>query len=293
MILQNKDTLGLVSTLGVFVAAVFRMIPSINKIIASYQDLKYFNSSIDVLYNELKLDQNQNKELKNLEKVNLNSKITVSNLDFKYVDESSVLKKINLTINKGETIGVVGPSGSGKSTLIDLISGLHNPSSGEIMVDGISIFNNIRGWQDKIGYVGQTIFLKNDSIRENIAFGLSENKINNKAIIDSLKAAQLENFIDSLPEGLNTIVGERGVQLSGGQRQRIGIARALYNNPDVLIFDEATASLDTKTEFDVMQSINLLRGIKTIIIVAHRLSALKDCDFVYRVNKGVLSKIND
>ena len=293
MILQNKDTTGLISTLAVFVAAVFRMIPSINKIIASYQDLKYYNSSIDVLYNELKLDLNQNKELKNLGKVNLNNKITISDLHFKYGDEPFVLKKINLTINKGETIGVVGPSGSGKSSLIDLISGLHIPSSGEIMVDGISIFNNIRGWQDKIGYVGQTIFLKNNSIRENIAFGLSENKINNKAVIDSLKAAQLENFIDSLPEGLNTIVGERGSQLSGGQRQRIGIARALYNNPDVLILDEATASLDTKTEFGVMQSISLLRGIKTIIIISHRLSTLKNCDFVYSVNKGVLSKIND
>lgn len=290
MVIQNKDTSTLLTTLGVFVAAVFRVIPSMNRIIASYQNLKYYNSSIDILYDEMRFDFKVNSEVNIKDKFIFNDKISISSLNFSYGDDLNILKNINLTIKKGQTIGVIGKSGSGKSTLIDLIIGLHNPSSGIIMVDGISILNNIRGWQDKIGYVGQNIFLKNTSIQDNIAFGLPQNEINNQSIHDSLEAAQLETFVNSLPQGINTIVGERGVQLSGGQIQRIGLARALYNNPELLVLDEATAALDTKTESNVMHSISLLKKEKTIIIIAHRVSTLKDCDIIYEINAGKLSK---
>ena len=289
LLFQNKDSSTIMTILGIFVAAVFRMIPSINKIISSYQNLKFYNSSIEILYNEAKLFVKS--EPHSIKKINFNEKISIQNLSFKYKGTSKrVLKNINLTIYKGETIGIIGPSGSGKSTLIDLIIGLYKPSSGQITVDNISIMNNTRDWKKKIGYVGQSIFLMNSSIRDNIAFGLPENMIDDKAVKDSLIAAQLEDFVCSLPKGENTFVGERGVQLSGGQRQRIGIARALYYNAEVLVLDEATASLDSKTETDVMQSINFLKGRKTIIIIAHRISTLKECDAIYELDEGFLKK---
>ena len=180
---------------------------------------------------------------------------------------------INLIVNKGEKIGLIGETGSGKSTLIDLILGLIEPLNGSINVDGVNINKNIQGWQRNIGYVPQTIFLSDDTLRNNIAFGISEDEIDESRVWKHLASSQLDTFVSSLEDGVNTKVGERGVRLSGGQRQRIGIARALYNNPNLLVFDEATSSLDYETENEIISKLIFLR-IKLSLIIAHRINTL-------------------
>jgi len=287
LLLQGKDSASLVTILGVFVAATFRMIPSLNRIIAATQSMKYYRPSVDIIYNEIKdnivIEDNNSKDY------NFKNDIEFRSVDFSFTKDSSVLKDINLIIKKGQTIGIIGESGSGKSTLVDLLIGLHKPTSGEILIDGISGFQMNQSWRNNIGYVSQTIYLTDDTIKKNIALGVPENKINDSKIIELLKQVQLEKFINNLELGINTKVGERGVQLSGGQRQRIGIARALYHDPQLLILDEATSALDSETEEEVMESINQLKGDKTVIMIAHRISTLVDCDKIYKIqDKGIL-----
>jgi ATP-binding cassette, subfamily B, bacterial PglK len=283
LISNGVNTSEIVTLLGVFVAAAFRMIPSINRILAALQNLKYYSSSVDVISKELfdspiiEKNKSSSFEFKN--------KITVDNLDFSY-KKKKILEGINLVIQKGETIGIVGESGSGKSTLVDLLNGLLKPTKGTIKVDDKNIEEFITSWQLSIGYVGQEIFLIDDTIRANIAFGIEEEKIDHIKINHVLKASQLSKFISELENGVETKVGDRGIQLSGGQRQRIGIARALYHNPSVLIFDEATASLDDQTEKQVMKSIYNLKQNKTMIIIAHRISTLNQCDKIYEIQHG-------
>lgn len=290
MTLQSKSATELIPVLGVFVAAAFRMIPSINRIMNSLQTIAFAQSVIDVLEKQFKMISDFEKNPEPIEKFQFKDNIIVSNLCFKYPEvEKLAIKNINLVIKKGDFIGFIGTSGSGKSTLIDNIAGLLSPISGEILVDNINIGTNIKGWQSQIGYVPQTIFLIDDTLKRNIAFGISDTEIDeekmNKAILDS----QLFNVINRLPNGIETIVGERGVRLSGGERQRIGIARALYNNPEILILDEATSSLDNETEKDFMDSINALQGLKTILIIAHRLSTIQNCNKVFELKNGVLT----
>jgi ABC-type multidrug transport system fused ATPase/permease subunit len=183
-------------------------------------------------------------------------------------------------------VGFVGPSGSGKSTLVDVVLGLLTPDAGQVQVDGIDIRKNLRAWQDQIGYVPQSIYLTDDTLRRNVAFGLPDGEIDEAAVWRAIRAAQLEEFVAGLPTGLDTLVGERGIRLSGGQRQRIGIARALYHDPAVLVLDEATSALDTATERGVMQAVNALQGSKTILIVAHRLSTVAQCHRLFRLELG-------
>ena len=293
MILIGKDNTELISILGVFVAATFRMIPSFNRIFSAFQNAKYYTSSVDLMYKEFKSFYRNQTENNYIKSKDFNSKIEIRNLTFSYSKSKDlVLKKINLTINKGDSIGIIGESGSGKSTLVDLLMGLYKPKDGKIMIDGVDIHNNTRNWQNKIGYVPQSIFLTDDSILKNIALGIDENLIDFELINSVVKASQLEKFIHSLDEGINTQVGERGVQLSGGQLQRIGIARALYNQPEILILDEATASLDYNTEINVMEAIKNIKKDKTLIIVAHRLTTLDDCDYIYKIEKGELNLKN-
>ena len=212
-------------------------------------------------------------------------RIHISNAGFRYGNRA-VIKDLTLDIAPGEMIGLVGQSGSGKSTLVDVLLGLLAPASGAVLVDGTNVQNRIRWWQDQIGYVPQSIFLTDDTLRRNVAFGLPKSAIDDAAVDAAIRAAQLEEFVKTLPLGLETVVGERGVRLSGGQRQRIGIARALYHNPDVLVLDEATSSLDTETEHGVMQAVQALQGKKTVIIVAHRLSTVEYCDRLYRLESS-------
>lgn len=288
MLLLDHNVTDLMTTLGVFVAATFRLTPSLNRIIASLQSIKYYKSSIQTIYDDVVSFNNENEPYTN-EILPFKDKISFKDFSFKYSEDSQyVLKNINLNIKKGDVVGFIGESGSGKSSLIDCLIGLLPATEGEIHVDGKNIKNNGVAWRNNIGYVSQQIYLIDDNIIKNVAFGIKEEDINHEKVIDALKSAQILSFINKLPNGLNTIVGENGVQLSGGQRQRIGIARALYHNPQILILDEATASLDVETENKVMASVNLLKREKTIIKIAHRISTLDDCDIIYKVtNKNI------
>ena len=291
MIIQGKPLEGFVTTLGIFVAGAFRMIPSVNRIMGSIQFIRYSGPVVDVLYEECKLISNSNigqsLSQTDLSVLNFNKNIELELINFSYASSNhKSLNNISLKINKGESIGFIGSTGSGKSTLIDVILGLLPIDSGRLTVDGKSIYGNLRRWQNQIGYVPQTIYLTDDTIRRNIAFGVSDELINNDAVEKAIFAAQLNDFVKTLPEGLETFVGEDGVRLSGGQRQRIGLARALYNNPALLVLDEATSALDSNTENDVMEAVLKLKNSKTIIIVAHRLSTLNNCDRIYKLENG-------
>ena len=285
MLATGKDIDKIIPTVGLFAVTSFKVLPSINKLVSSKQTLKVSRSTIETIHHDLDLLIATNSPNHNVGFQFEN--VVVDQLDFEYEQsENLVLSNINIKISSGEAVGFVGQSGSGKSTLIDIMLGLLEPQNGSILINDQTIENVKQSWQKQIGYIPQTIFLMDDSLRRNIAIGIADNEIDELAIVEALKSAQLEEFVASLPEGLDTVVGERGVRLSGGQRQRIGIARALYHRPSVLVLDEATSSLDTETEHGVMQAVQALQGDKTVIIVAHRLSTVEYCDRLYRLDAG-------
>ena len=285
MLGSGKDSSEIVPVVGLFAATAFRVLPSINKIVGSKQQLKVSRTAIETIYADLHLPV-FGFPVTDSDPLGFVS-IAVNDLTFSYEGISdSVLCNATVRINKGEAVGFVGQSGSGKSTLIDIMLGLLSPQSGSVLINGQDISQVKSAWQKSIGYIPQTIFLMDDSLRRNIAIGIADNEIDEVAVREALKSAQLEDFIASLPDGLDTVVGERGVRLSGGQRQRIGIARALYHRPSVLVLDEATSSLDTETEHEVMKAVQALQGDKTVIIVAHRLSTVEYCDRLYRLDAG-------
>ncbi|MDA7765491.1 ABC transporter ATP-binding protein/permease [Flavobacteriaceae bacterium] len=289
MLYQDKDIPILIATIGVFVAAVFRLMPSLNKILTAFQNIKYYSSSVDIVYSEFLNLQNKSldQEEKDLEVPK--DKIEIQNLSFSYnSDLKPILNEVNLEIKVGETIGIIGASGEGKSTFIDLLNGLYKPTGGKILADNKKIQNNLYSWNKNIGYVAQDIFLIDDTVEQNITFGRDQDNIDYEALNYALKKAQLIDFVEGLAQGLKTKVGERGVQISGGQKQRIGMARALYNDPEILILDEATSSLDTKTEQALMEAIYSLKKKKTIIIVAHRMSTLTKCDRIFEIKNNKL-----
>ena len=292
IIYSEKNISSVIATLGVFLAAIVKLIPSTNKIILGLQNLKFVNSSIDLLYNEFKLPFNESQnQLDNKKSFNPLKKITFKSLRFRYNNtQKNILNNIDFEIYNGEIVGIMGRSGEGKSTLIDLLVGLIEPINGDILInDKQSIFDNTQNWREQIGYISQDIFLFDSTIRENIAFGLSPDLIDNDLLKKSIIGANLKSHIDSLPNGVETLVGESGVMLSGGQIQRIGIARALYRQPMILLLDEATSSLDEKTEQEIMKTISLLKGKKTIIIISHQLKTLKDCSKIYELKDGVMN----
>jgi ABC-type multidrug transport system fused ATPase/permease subunit len=285
MLATGKDIDKIIPTVGLFAVTSFKVLPSINKLVSSKQTLKVSRSTIETIHRDLDLPISSNLPNQNVSFEFEN--VVVDQLDFKYEQsENLVLSSVNLRIQTGEAVGFVGQSGSGKSTLIDIMLGLLEPQKGSVLINGQTIEKLKQSWQKAIGYIPQTIFLMDDSLRRNIAIGIADTEIDEVAIHEALKSAQLEDFVASLPEGLDTVVGERGVRLSGGQRQRIGIARALYHRPSVLVLDEATSSLDTETEHGVMQAVQALQGDKTVIIVAHRLSTVEYCDRLYRLDAG-------
>ena len=293
LLIQSKNVDNVIVTLGIFVAATFRILPSINRILSSLQNIKYYQSSIDVLYKEFEFI-NKKKDFFKRDIIRLapNKSIDINQLCFIYPQTKKIiLDNVTLKLQTGTTTGIIGVSGSGKSTLINIIVGLLKPSSGEILIDDNSnIENNLDLWQNAIGYVSQDVFLSDQSILMNIAFGIKQESIDYKLIDKVLEQAQLSELILTLPEGYHTKVGERGVELSGGQRQRIGIARALYRRPSILVLDEATSSLDVKTEEEIMMSVDNLKGQMTIIIVTHRLITLKNCDEIFSIKEGKLNK---
>lgn len=286
MLLQGQPVAGLVPTLGLFAAAAFRLMPSVNRILNALQTLRFNLPVVETLYAEREFLGGSGKRAI-AAPMSFAERLELRDLHFGYPGvQRPAVNAVNLTVRKGAVVGFIGGSGAGKSTIIDLILGLLSPQRGAIAVDDVDIRDNLRGWQDRIGYVPQTIFLTDDTIRNNIAFGVLEHEIDDAAVTMALAAAQLSDFIATLPDGQETLVGERGVRLSGGQRQRIGIARALYHNPDLLVLDEATSALDTETERQVMSSVFALKGQKTVLIVAHRLSTVEGCDCIFRIENG-------
>jgi ATP-binding cassette, subfamily B, bacterial PglK len=286
MIGQGKPMESLMPVLGLFAAATFRIMPSANRLLGAFQNLRFSSAAFNNLHREFCLLE-ETKPQKEYSQLSFKNALVLDGVDFHYPStEALVLKEISLSIRRGCSVGFVGSTGAGKSTLVDIILGLLVPVTGVVKVDGVDIQANLRGWQDKVGYVPQSIFLTDDTIRRNIAFGLSGDKIDEVAVVRALRAAQLEQFVNSLAKGLDTLIGEGGVRLSGGQRQRIGIARALYHDPSVLVLDEATSSLDTITESDFMEAVCALKKEKTLIIVAHRLSTVEHCDYLYKMHGG-------
>ena len=287
MVWQGRAPDRIIPLLGLFVIATWRFVPAINNVIGLVNSLSYSKPAVESLYNEFEYIKKQNEIVKT--QAVFTDKIEMRNLTFSYANTvAPSLRDVNIVVRKGETVGFIGPSGAGKSTLVDVILGLLPPSSGELLVDGVNMHEHNIEWQSTIGYVAQAIYLTDDTIRRNVAFGIAENEIDDVALERSLKSAQLWEFVQGLPDKTHSIVGERGIRVSGGQRQRIGIARALYHEPQVLVLDEATSSLDIETETEVMSAIRALQGFKTILIVAHRLSTVQHCDRVYRIEDATI-----
>jgi ABC-type multidrug transport system fused ATPase/permease subunit len=290
VIVQGQGIGKILPTLSVFLFAALRILPSANRIVANLQGMRFCKPGVDLVYNEFvnfaatkKQDQQTGKE-----KITaIKESIRLKNIDFAYPSaQQKALDSISLDIAAGSVIGIIGQSGSGKTTLVNVMTGLLQPGSGQILIDGTDITHSIAELQKFIGYVPQSIFLLDDSLKRNIAFGVPDEAINNDKLKKVIEAAQLEELVTNLPDGVDSMVGERGIKLSGGQRQRIGIARALYNDPSVLILDEGTSALDIETENYIMQSVALLKGKLTIILIAHRYTTLHFCDMVYKIQGG-------
>lgn len=291
IIISGKNFNNALPLISLYVFSGYRLMPAIQQIYNSFAQFRYVSMPLDNFYKDfLNLSfQKQNKSEKKL--FTFKNSIKLENISFKYSGTNvDILKDINIEISKKEKVGLVGTTGSGKTTTIDIILGLLSPSDGILKVDNQPINKkNIRSWQNILGYVPQDIYISDETIAENIAFGIKNEDINYKAIEKASKIANLHQFvINELPNGYETIVGERGIRLSGGQRQRIGIARALYHNPKILILDEATSSLDNITEKAVMEAVNNLSREMTLILIAHRLSTVKNCDIIFYLEKGKL-----
>jgi len=291
--------------LGIFALASIRLLPAISNLVGNINVFRSNTFAIDKLFFDFKeiekgktlpaadtnhLQKNLSLEFDNLP-LSLRREIVFNNVTFQYPDTlRKSLDEISMTIQKGQSIGLIGKSGAGKTTLVDVLLGLFIPQSGDIKVDGVSIYSNLRAWQNMLGYVPQSIFLIDDTLERNIAFGVADHLIDQTRLQNAIEMAQLRDVVEQLPNGIQTIVGERGVLLSGGQRQRVGIARVLYHEREILVFDEATAALDNETEKLITESTKALSGSKTIIIIAHRLSTLEHCDRIYQIEQGKVIK---
>jgi ATP-binding cassette, subfamily B, bacterial PglK len=291
-IMQGRDIATVIPLLALFGMAAMRMMPAIKEVVSEYTNIQYNIFSIDPVYDDLMLLSRTNRVTKKKigteePPLRFQNSIELKNVTFTYPNSPTpAVENINLTIDKGTAIAFVGPTGAGKTTLVDIILGLLEPDSGSICVDGVDIHRNIMQWQKNVGYIPQFIFMLDDTIRQNIAFGLDEDQIDDEKLKQAVSIAQLDEFVYSLPNRLDTRIGERGVRLSGGQRQRIGIARAIYNDPQVLIMDEATSALDNLTEKYFIEALERLRKDRTIIIIAHRLTTVRNCDRLYYIKNG-------
>ena len=284
----QKELVEFVPQLAVFAVAAFRLLPSVGRINEHLSAVLYAVPSFELIYNDLREVEELVREEQTLdESWHFQDKVEIKKVTYYYPDGNvPVIEEANFEIKRGETIAFIGTSGAGKSTMADILLGLLPPERGKIYADGMNIYKNLLTWQKEIGYIPQSIYLSDDTIKNNVAFGIRKDEINEEAVIHALRQAQLYEFIESLPEGWDTFVGDRGVRLSGGQRQRIGIARALYHDPEILVLDEATSALDNETESAVMDAIEKLQGHKTILIIAHRLTTIQNADVVFEVGDG-------
>ena len=291
--LIENDTQSIIPLISLLAVTAVRLIPSLNAITTSLTTLRFRKPSFELIVNEINKLKEKNFQIKETT-VNVNNKnfefkneLIVKNVYFKYQDANkAVLENLNFKIKKGSKVGIIGRSGAGKSTLVDLILGLLNPQEGQIYVDDNKLHEVVDSWQGKIGYIPQEIYLLDDSIKNNIAFGIPKENINEELINNVLKVAQLEKLVHSLPDKLETIIGNKGIKLSGGEKQRIAIARAVYNNPEILILDEATSALDIDNENKILAEINQNLSDKTTIIISHRNNTVKNCDIIYVMEDG-------
>lgn len=298
---QGGDFTTLIPKLTAFAMAAIRVMPATNRINTYLSEIAYAQPCLDYLYENLtesmKLDVNGsvtgllegNQEEK--PPLTLTDKISLDHISYTYPNtDKPIFTDAHMEVKKGQSVGIMGPSGAGKSTIVDILLGLLHVQAGTITCDGRDVFENYPSWLSKIGYIPQSIYLIDESIRDNIAFGIDADKIDDERIWEALEEAQLKQFVEELPEGLDTTIGDRGVRISGGQRQRLGIARALYYNPEILVFDEATSALDGDTETAVMEAINSFHGKKTMVIIAHRLNTIEKCDVIYKVEDGKITE---
>jgi ATP-binding cassette, subfamily B, bacterial PglK len=291
-LIQGRAIQSILPMLSLFAIAALRLMPSAKRIVSTITTIRYLKHAVDLIYQDLVSLETTPNSLPNPDSptVQLKQLIELRNIHYQYPNATKPsLSGLSLAVTKGESIAFIGSSGAGKTTIVDVILGLLKPTEGEIFVDGENIFADLASWQRQIGYIPQSIYLSDDTIRSNIAFGLATDQINESQVWSAVKAAQLEKLVNSLPEQLDTPVGERGIRLSGGQRQRIGIARALYHNPEVIVMDEATAALDNTTEREFMQALEAMSGQKTMIMIAHRLSTVKNCDRLYFLQSGQIA----
>lgn len=296
ILMAGGETSYLLSILALFAAAAFRLMPSVSRIALAISQIKYYTPILDTIYNDIKIplkyDKIKESDTQLVSPIQMfQESIKLENVCFRYPDtEDNILDSISISIPKGYSVGFIGPSGAGKTTIVDIILGLLKPDSGKVLVDGYDIHENRRSWQRNIGYIPQNIYLSDNTIRRNVAFGLDDAQIDDNKVWKAIKNAQLDEVVGNLSEGLDTWIGEHGLKISGGQRQRIGIARSLYNDPDVLVLDEATSSLDAETEKEISNSINKLSKEKTLLIIAHRLTTVENCDIRFYLRNGKIEK---
>ncbi len=292
---MGTDMAGFVPKLGVFAVAAFRLLPSVSRMTRYMNGIIFHTTFLQSVYTSLMEISDYKKENMPVqedtevqaEHKQFKEELLVKDIDWQYQGGNKyILKELSMTIKRGESVGFIGASGAGKTTLADIILGLLKPQKGTILMDGMDIYRYPKLWSKIIGYVPQSVFLADDTIRSNVAFGYADTDIEDEHVWRALEQAQLKTFVEGLPEGLDTQVGERGIKFSGGQRQRVAIARALYNNPDIIVLDEATSALDNETEKAVMEAIDALQGHKTLIIVAHRLTTIRNCDKIYEIADG-------
>tara|TARA_B100000989_G_C19519390_1_gene463350 strand:- start:787 stop:2499 length:1713 start_codon:yes stop_codon:yes gene_type:complete len=291
LLFLKKDYSEILPLIVIYSAAGIRLLPSFTKLIAGLQKIKFSSVVIDLIYDEIKKYKSYETKINLKKNIQFNNCIEVSNLSFAYSKTNKkILNNINFNIKFGDTVGVIGESGSGKSTLVNIITGLSLPTEGEIIVDGININNNLKSWYKNIGYVPQNIYLSDDTIKNNIAYGKEPTEIDLSALNYALEKSNLKKFIQTLEKGLDTPVGELGNRISGGQKQRIGIARALYVRPRFLILDEATNALDKETENKIIEELKILQGSTTIMFITHRHSTLSNCSKIFKLQNNVLSQ---
>ncbi len=299
-IASGKEVAAMITQIGVFAVAAMRLLPSANRINNYLTSISYFepffmgvsdNLQEEINDRSVNYDAEAYEARKEIKKLPVLKKIELKDIVYKYPNtDVLIFNHADMEIPVGCSVGVVGTSGAGKTTIIDVLLGLLNIQEGSILADGVEVREHYEEWLKNIGYIPQTIFMIDASIRKNVAFGVPDEEIDDNKVWQALKEAQLDEFVKGLPEGLDTGIGERGIRLSGGQRQRIGIARALFEDPEVLVLDEATSALDNETEAAIMDSINRLHGRKTLIIIAHRLQTIEKCDMVYRVENGQIAR---
>lgn len=293
----GDDMTQMLPTLTAFGLAAVRLLPCVNRINTYLTDISYFRPCLDYVYENMNINEISKKTNQTLLPVDetktmqLRNRIELKDIVYAYPNtDTLIFNHADMEIPYGKSIGIMGPSGAGKSTIVDILLGLLKVHEGQILCDGDNVFDNYPAWLAQIGYIPQSIYLVDEPIRNNIAFGIADDEIDDNRIWQVLEEAQLKEFIQTLPEGLDTAIGDRGVRLSGGQRQRLGIARALYHNPEILVFDEATSALDNETEAAVMEAINSFHGKKTMVIIAHRLNTIEKCDIIYKVEGGKIAQ---